>query len=464
MHEHKTANTAKSANSAKPAPLSEWQAFRAANPDLKAIDAFVMDINGNTAGKRLEAADGDKLYAEGVMFSACALVADCAGMGHNAGGLGKSDGDPDGIARPMPGMLQRVPWTSTPTAQVVCRMTEEVSGQALWFDPRLILEDVIAQCRAAGLHPVVACELEFYLIDPRRNADGTIAVGALPGRSPARRAANLSLDAVEDAAAFITRVNEAAAIQHLPVSGAVAEYGIGQYEINLRHHADPLLAADQAVLLKRLVKGVARSLGLEATFMAKPFMAQPGNGLHVHVSLVDEAGRNRFGAPGGEMLLRQGIGGMQALMYDAMALYAPNFNSQRRYFGKFVPTTRDWGLNNRSVAFRVPPGPAEARRIEHRVAGADASPHLTLAGILASLLHGISSRLEPTEPLERRAAQGGDADFPGDLIVALDRLERSRELTRYIPERFLRLYGEVKRGEYADLLEQVFPREYDFYT
>jgi glutamine synthetase len=446
------------------APPGDWQAFRAAHPDIQAIDAFVIDINGNTAGKRLEAADGDKLYADGVMFSACALVADCCGLGHNAGGMGKSDGDPDGIARPLRGLLQRVPWTATPTAQVVCQMTDVAQGRELWFDPRLILADVIAQCRAAGLHAVVACELEFYLIDPRRSADGGLAVGALPGRTPPRRAANLSLEAVEDAAAFITRVNEAAAAQQLPVSGAVAEYGISQYEINLRHHADPLLAADQAVLLKRLVKGVARSLGLEATFMAKPFMAQPGSGLHVHVSVVDEAGRNRFGTPAGSALLRHAIAGMQALMYESMALYAPNFNSQRRYFGKFVPTSRDWGHNNRSVAFRVPPGDAQARRIEHRVAGADASPHLTLAAILASLLHGVTNRLESSEPIEGRAAAGGDRDFPGDLIVALDRLENSKLLARYIPARFLQVYSEVKRGEYADLLEQVFPREYDFYA
>ena len=198
--------------------------------------------------------------------------------------------------------------------------------------------------------------------------------------------------------------------------------------------------------------------------MAKPFMAEPGSGLHVHVSLVDEAGRNRFGAAGGEALLRQGIAGMQALMYDSMALYAPNFNSQRRFLGPFVPTSRDWGRNNRSVAFRIPVGESEARRIEHRVAGADASPHLTLAGILAALLHGISNRLESTEPIDGRATDSDDADFPGDLIVALDRLEKSKLLAQYIPERYLQLYCQVKRGEYGELLENVFNREYDFYA
>ncbi len=455
MHEHKTGQTA---------PLSEWQAFRAEHPDIQFIDAFVIDINGNTAGKRLPAADADKLYQDGVMFSACAPVADCRGMGHNAGGLGKSDGDPDGIAKPIRGYLQRVPWAKIPTAQAVCHMVTMAESANLWFDPRMLLADVVERCRAAGIHPVVACELEFYLIDPRRAADGRISVGSLPGRSAPRRAGNLSLEVVEDQGEFLNRVDAAALAQQLPVCGSVAEYGIGQFEVNLRHVADPLQAADQAVLLKRLVKGVARSLGMDATFMAKPFASQPGSGLHVHVSIVDEKGRNRFGAAGGDALLRQGVAGMQSLMYDSMALYAPNFNAQRRYLGKFVPTTRDWGHNNRSVAFRIPPGDGEARRIEHRVAGADASPHLTVAAILASLLHGITHGLEPGAAVDGRAADGGDDDFPGDLMVALDRLEKSELLAKYLPVRFLRLYGQVKRGEYGDLIEEVFSREHDFYA
>ena len=455
MHEHTTSPSAS---------VKEWRDFLKANPDVEAIDAFTIDVNGNTAGKRLPASDGDKLFEDGVQYSACALVADSRGLGQGPLGIGKVDGDPDGTAKPLPGTLQRVPWTSTPTAQVVCQMADVHAGKSLWFDPRIILADIVGACRAAGLHPVVACELEFYLIDPKRGPEGQIHVGALPGRTPSRRAANLSLEAVEDASAFLSRVNEAAKIQGLPVCGAVAEYGIGQYEVNLRHVADPLLATDHAVLLKRLVKGVARSLGLDATFMAKPFAAQPGNGLHVHVSLVDEAGKNRFGAAGGEVLLRRAIAGAQELMYDSLAFFAPNFNSQRRYLGLFVPTTRDWDHNNRSVAFRVPAAHGQARRLEHRVAGADASPHLTVAAILAGILHGVRNELEPTEPLGGNASTASDADFPSDLIVALSRLEGSQLLAQYMPAKFLQLYAELKRGEYGELIEEIFTREYDFYA
>lgn len=443
---------------------NEWRSFIKANPDIKAIDAFTIDANGNASGKRLPASDGDKLYEDGIQYSACALIADSRGLGQGPLGIGKQDGDPDATALPIEGTLRRVPWSTTPTAQVICQMADIAAGRELWYDPRVILRDVVTKCRAAGVNPVVACELEFYLIDPKRGPNGEISVGALPGRTPARRAANLSLEAVDEAGEFLSRVTEAARVQDLPVCGAVAEYGIGQYEVNLRHVGDPLAAADHAVLLKRLVKGVARSIGLDATFMAKPFASQPGNGLHVHVSLVDDAGANRFGAAGGEALLHNAIAGMQALVYDSMAMFAPNFNSQRRYLGLFVPTTKDWDHNNRSVAFRVPAAHGQARRVEHRVAGADASPHLTVAAILAGVLHGIQNKLQPSTPLSGKASTGSDPDFPADLIVALARLEKSTLLAQYLPADYLRLYAELKRGEYGELIEEVFAREYDFYA
>jgi glutamine synthetase len=455
MHEH---------SDVKFASISEWEDFSARHPGVEYIDAFVIDGYGHCVGKRVPVDEVRSLFRDGILFSEACFAADCRGLGHNAGGLGKDDGDPDGAARPMSGSLRLVPWSAMPTAQVHCHMVSPSFGKSVWFDPRMILKNVVAQCSAAGIRPVVACELEFYLIDPKRTAEGKIVAGALPGKSQSRRAANLSLDAVEDAAGFMRLVTEAGKVQGLPVTSLVAEYGVGQFEVNLSHGDDPLLAADQSALLVRLIKGIARSIGLEATFMAKPFVDQPGNGLHLHVSLVDDLRRNRFGASGGEELLRQGIAGLQALLFESFGLFAPNFNSQRRYLGSFVPTTRDWGRNNRSVAFRVPVSGPDARRIEHRVAGADASPHLTMAAVLAGILHGISHKLVPTEPVDGRAADGVDPEFPAGLMLALDRLERASALTKYIPADYLKIYAASRRGEYLDLIADIFPREYDFYA
>ena len=446
------------------APLCEWTDFRAAHPDVKALDAFIIDVNGNAVGKRVQVEDAATVFTDGVQFSACALIADARGLGHNVQGMGATDGDPDGVALPIGQALCMAPWTQEPVAQVMCHMRDIECRRSLWFDPRIILCNMVERCSEAGILPMIACELEFYLVDPRRSADGGVTLAAsAPEAGPPRRAANLSMDAVELHAIFLNKINAAAAAQGVPVCGAVAEYGIGQFEVNLRHVSDPLLAADHAVLLKRIVQGVARSMGMQASFMAKPFAHQPGNGLHVHISLIDEAGSNRFGAAGGDELLEQAIAGMQALMYDCVGIYAPNLNSHRRFLGPFVPTTLDWGHNNRSVAFRVPSSGPSARRIEHRVAGADASPHLVLATILAAVLHGITHRLPATSQVSGRVCGGGSADFPKSLLAALDRLEKSATLAEYLPEKYLKLYSQLKQKEHAALMAEVFPVEYDFY-
>jgi glutamine synthetase len=446
------------------ASLKEWQEFARAHPQVEALDAFIIDVNGSTLGKRLLFADAHKAFTDGVQFSSCALIADARGLGHNAQGMGLTDGDPDGTALPLSGTLHLVPWARSKVAQVLCSMQHADTRAPFWFDPRVVLADLVARCAKAGVHPVVACELEFYLLDPSRAADGGIALAALPGRAgPPRRAANLSMDAIEDSSVFLHGVAAAAAEQGVPVLGAVAEYGIGQYEVNLRHVADPLLAADHAVLLKRIVKGVAQSMGMLATFMAKPFAKQPGSGLHVHVSIADESGDNRFGLEDGEILLQQAVAGMQALMFDSVGFCAPNFNSYRRYLGPFVPTTRDWGHNNRAVAFRVPAAHGAGRRVEHRVAGADASPHLVVAAILAAVLHGLNERLTPTEAAVGRVKSGPDPAFPNGLQAALERLEHSSLLSAYMPQRYLQLYSEIKRKEYAAVIGELFIQEFDFY-
>jgi glutamine synthetase len=448
-----------------PATLDEMLRFSDQNPGSFELDAFVIDVNGNAVGKRIPWHQARKVFTDGLAFSACAPLFDCRGRTQDAGGLGVSDGDPDGTAMPLAGTLVPVPWAKTPTAQVMCSMQESGTRAPLWYDQRVILEEMIARCATHGLRAVVACELEFYLVDPVRTLEGQLRVSpsprtlAIPGRS-----SNLSLESIEEQSLLLSQVTAAAARQGVPASGLVAEYGIGQFEVNLHHVADPLLAADQACLLRRIVKGVARANGADATFIAKPFKDQPGNGLHVHVSLIDESGANRFGLPGGTELLHHAVAGMQALMFDSMALFAPNFNSFRRYLGPFVPNTTAWGRNNRSVAFRIPSGSGPDTRIEHRVAGADASPHLVVATVLAGVLHGITHRLEPSPPIEGRPQEGRDPAFPEGLWAALDRLVTSTALDEYFPKRYLEAYAHLKRSELETLFEDISARELDFYA
>ena len=442
---------------------TEIESFLRANPIVEWVDAFMFDVNGLARGKRMPVADLRQIYAAGVQFSACAPLLDVRGLGHGAAGLGTDDGDPDGTGWPIPQTLKRAPWALRPTAQVQLELRDVARSEPLWWDPRAILAGVVSRCRADGIHPIVACELEFYLIDPRRDRGAPLAPAASPltGHAP-RAAANLSLAALDENAAFLAALQEAALAQDIPASSAVAEYGVGQFEINLNHIPDPVQAADHAALLRRLVKGVAQSRNMEATFMPKPFLQQPGNGFHIHVSIVDPGGTNRFGAAGGDALLRHAVAGMQALTLDSLAIFAPHFNAQRRFQSVFVPRTLDWGYNNRSVAFRIPVADAVAQRIEHRVAGADASPHLVMAAVLAAIHHGITNRLTATQPVSARVS-GALPEFSAGLLHSLERLEKSALLFRYIPERYLRAYAQLKRGEYEALMEQILPGELDFY-
>ena len=444
---------------------NDLERFAQANPDIVSLDAFVIDVNGNSIGKRVPMSDAPKVFKSGVAFSACAPLLDCRGRGHDAGGRGASDGDPDGVALPLAGTLVRAPWTKTPAAQVMCAMREYGTQDPLWFDQRVVLENIIAQCRSHGLHAVVACELEFYLVDRARTPQGHLRIAVNPGTgAPPNRPSNLSLEGIEDQATFLAQIEAAAAAQGIPLGSAVSEYGIGQFEVNLRHVADPLLAADHAALLRRLVRGVARANNVDATFIAKPFRDQPGNGLHVHISLVDDAGRNRFGGAGGDKLLRQAVAGMQALMLESLPIFAPNFNSFRRFLGPYVPNTTAWGHNNRSVAFRIPAAGKSDMRIEHRVAGADASPHLVVAAVLAGVLHGITRDLQPTDPVDGKALVGRDPNFPRGLWAALDRLVASSALEEYFSKRYLDAYAHLKRGEFETLFEDITARELDFYA
>lgn len=447
------------------ATLDDFEQFTQLNPDIGSLDAFMIDVNGNALGKRVPLSDAAKVFKSGVAFSACAPLLDCRGRGHDAGGRGASDGDPDGVALPLAGTLVRVPWAKAPTAQVMCVMRDYGTQVPLWFDQRVVLQEIIARCRSHGLHAVIACELEFYLVDPARTRQGHLRLATNPrtGSAPGRPA-NLSLESIEDQSTFLSQIETAAQAQGIPLGSAVSEYGIGQFEVNLRHVADPLLAADHAALLRRLVRGVARANNEDATFIAKPFRDQPGNGMHIHISLVDESGRNRFGADGGTKLLRQAVAGMQALMFDSLALFAPNFNSFRRFLGPYVPNTTAWGHNNRSVAFRIPAAGGSDMRIEHRVAGADASPHLVVAAVLAGALHGITHELEPTAPIDGKALTGRDPAFPRGLWAALDRLAASSTLADYFSRRYLEAYAHLKRGEFETLFEDITARELDFYA
>ncbi|WP_420347245.1 glutamine synthetase family protein [Pelagibius sp.] len=440
--------------------------FLARHPDTVALDCILADLSGVVRGKRYPITEIGKILQSGFAIPGSVFMLDSQGESHDPDGLGFSDGDPDCLVKVIPGSLKPVPWTERPLAQAMITLETE-DGAPFYYEPRNVLARVLERLAELDLRPVVAFELEFYLIDRERLPDGA----PQPPRSPAtgRREAGTQvygISALDAYSGFLDDVTRACAAQDVPSGAITAEYAAGQFEINLQHIDNPLQAADHCVLFKRIVKGVAQSHGLQASFMAKPYAERAGSGLHMHVSLLDPAGRNVFdggSAPASDTLL-QAIGGTLDLLPEAMAVLAPNVNSYRRFQPNiFVPTQRSWGFENRSVALRIPTGKGPARRIEHRLAGADANPYLALATLLAGLHHGITGKLDPGPAWDGNASAGYDAGLPFRPKRALEKLTENCRLADYLGADYLRAYRACKEKELELFEAEISPLEYRWF-
>jgi glutamine synthetase len=450
------------------APATAFDAFLKRHPDIVHVDAFLHDINGNLRGKRLPVAEAGKIWKSGLELPRCMLFLDPTGDDLDPGGRSEALGDPDGSALPIPGLLAPVPWAEEPTAQILLQMTDPAvdrnAGKPSRYCPRAALAGTLARFAKLGLTPVVAVELEFYLFDRDRDANGL----PVPVRNPLTGLPETSkqpysIDDLDAYGAFIRRVASYAKAQNIPASAAITEYSPGQFEINLKHQADAIAACDHAVLLKRAIKAAARADGQQASFMAKPFLDAAGSGMHIHVSLVDRKGANAFGGKG-ETLMLQAIAGLQAAMAESMALFGADLNGFRRYQpGHNVPITPSWGHNNRSVAFRIPAGDDAARRIEHRVAGAGANPYLVVAAVLAGMLHGIENKLKPGTETRDYGGDAVDPNIPFEFQAALQRFAAAKILPRYINPDMLGLVLDLKRLEMRKFMGAISRQEYDWY-
>jgi glutamine synthetase len=328
-----------------------------------------------------------------------------------------------------------------------------VDGAPAPADPRHVLCRAIERLLARGLRPVLAVELEFYVLRTTPTISPAGSVTPESGRIEAYGLARL-----EELAPVFDEVYAAARAQGVPAETLMSEYAPGQFEITLAHRADPLRAVDEAILLKRLLRGVAARHGLTVTFMAKPFVDLAGSGMHLHVSLADAGGHNLFAAedPAGTPLLRQAIAGLKATMAESLLVFAPNGNSYRRFRSRsYAPTAATWGINNRSVSLRIPLGPPHSRHLEHRIAGADANPYLAAAVVLAGIEEGIARQLDPGPPVtgngylaaeqERDASPG--RELPQTWLEAINRAAASPFLESALGAEFLKIFLAIKRQE-----------------
>jgi glutamine synthetase len=255
----------------------------------------------------------------------------------------------------------------------------------------------------------------------------------------------------------------------LPLESAISENAPNQFEVGLVHRADALRATDEAQIFKRLVKGTAMRHGFEATFMAKPHNGLAGSGQHLHVSLADRNGKNAFASedPTGNELLKFAVGGMKTLLGESMAIFAPNANSYKRFQANlYAPVAPTWGVNNRTVSFRVTAGPASSRHIEHRICGADANSTLAVAAMLAAVYHGIKHRIDPGPAIVGDgyllAAEQG-LSLPRHWNQTLDAFGSSAAMREYLGARFHQMFTAIKRAEYDRYNSQVTELDYEWY-
>ena len=367
--------------------------------------------------------------------------------------------DRDMLLVPDPETLRPVPWAIDPTASVFSDCFHK-DGSPVETSPRRVLRRVLELYRERGWEPIVAPEVEFYLITP--HSDSAAEVSPPTGRLGRTETAKqpYSVDAMNDFDPFISDVYRYGEDQGIRIDTLSQEMGPAQFEINFLHGA-PLSLADQVFLFKRTVREAAIANEMHATFLARPISGEAGSALHIHQSIVDADGRNIFstedGAPSD--LFYSYIGGLQRYVPEAMLIFAPYPNSYRRLLSYWAsPVNLEWAVDNRTVGLRVPDSDPESRRIENRIAGSDVNPYLALAATLACGYLGMEQNLKPREPVS-----GGAYDLPyslhREMYSALEAFETSSAMRRALGNSFVTLYASLKSSEYAEFEEIVTPWE-----
>jgi len=349
---------------------------------------------------------------------------------------------------PQMDTLRPVPWHDNPTAEVICD-TAYADGAVVDIAPRAVLKRVLAEYGKRNLAPVIAPELEFYLV--KRNLDPDYPLEPAVGRTGRQEASGQAygIDAANDFDDVVEDIYDWCEAQGVDIDTISHESGPAQLEINF-NHGDPLDLADQVFLFKRTVRQAALKHGIYATFMAKPHQDEPGSAMHIHQSVLDrETGKNIFVTARGRFSARflHFIGGLQRYMGAAMPFYAPNVNSYRRLVPHSdAPTTTHWGVDNRTAPLRAPISAPQNTRIENRVPGADANPYLAIAASLACGLLGMKERIRPSDPIEGSAYRYVHT-LPLTMEEALGKLHYARPLKQLLGERFVETHAGVKEAE-----------------
>lgn len=436
----------------------EWLAYR----NIEDIECITPDLAGVPRGKMMPT---NKFTSNTALALPSALFRKTI-SGDYPEESGDFRYDPnDGDLKLMPDLttLCAVPWETDPTASVICDLVD-AGGEAVPYTPRAVLKRVMEAYRARGWTPVVAPEIEFYLV--ARNIDPDYPLQPPTGRSgrPIAGGQAYSIAGVNEFDELIDDIYHFSEGQGLEIDTLIHEEGPSQLEINLRH-GDPLALADQVFMFKRTLREAALKHDMYATFMAKPIQNVAGSAMHIHQSVLDTGtGENIFSnADGTESeLFRAFVGGMQHYIPRTLVMLAPYVNSYRRLSPDMAaPVNTAWGYDNRTTAFRIPTSEPVARRVENRLPGSDANPYLALAGSLACGYLGMVNGLVPTDPTSETVNEG-EITLPRGLLEAVSLLESEDALGDVLGREFIANYAGVKRGEFETFMQVISPWEREF--
>lgn len=450
--------------------LDEALSFLDAHPEIEAFDIVLHDANGIGRGKIIRRHELTAIYENGRHLPISILGLDITGEDVHETGLIWDSGDGDLRAWPIPGTLVPLHGTHPPRGQVLLAM-HHLDGSPMTSDPRHALKRQVAEFSAEGLYPAGAFELEFFLLANERDGEGRVqpARAVLDGRSSGKTEV-YSVDHLHGMEPLFSDIYRAAEAQGIPAETVISEYAPGQYELTLNYRKDVLQAADDLVMLKRLVRMQARRHGVTACFMAKPIERYAGSGMHLHVSMQNDQGKNVFTETAeGEwnQALLHALGGLSATMAESMLVFAPHANSWRRFVSQsYAPIAPTWGVNNRSVALRIPAGNKQARRIEHRPSGVDANPYLVAATVLAGIGKGLKEALDPGPETTGNGYETGNTDattMPADWLSAIKAAENSSFLQQALGTDMHRTFTAIKRAEYMRVARTISELDYHLY-
>ena len=424
---------------------------------LDEVECIISDLPGIARGKAVPAS---KFAKQNQFFLPDSIFYQTitGGWGEAAGNEGFIEKDM--ILKPDMDTATAAPWTGDWTLQVIHDAYDR-KEQPVMFSPRNVLKHVVQQYRDRGLEPIVAPEMEFFLV--ARNVDPAKAIEPMMGRSgrPAAARQAYSMTAVDEFGPVIDDIYDFAEAQGFEIDGITQEGGAGQLEINLQH-GDPVKLADEVFFFKRLIREAALRHDCFATFMAKPIEHEPGSAMHIHHSVLDvETGTNIFSGPqGGETdAFFHYIAGLQNHLPSTIAVLAPYVNSYRRYVKDHAaPINLEWARDNRTTGIRIPLSNPEARRVENRLAGMDCNPYLGIAASLACGLLGLIEEERPDKQF-KGDAYDGEEDIPRTLGEALNIFDEATDLHDILHPEFARVYSIVKRAEYEEFLQVISPWE-----